>query len=138
MTGNFASIAVLFLAFVRPFTSGNLMSIAALLLRVRRSRGVERQQLSESEFAVAGSTLLVVALFAPLRRPIQGAVDRRFYRSRYDATRAPDSLALRLRDQVDLDSLRADLIGAVRQTMSPIHASLWIKGIRNDFRTAGG
>ena len=80
-----------------------------------------------SELAVAGSTLGSVALFQPLRRRAQAGVDRRFYRSRYDAGRTVDDFSVRLRDEVDLEAIRAGLLDAVGKTMRPTHASVWLR-----------
>jgi hypothetical protein len=100
--GAFFGGIILLHALLRPFTTG-------------------------SELSVAASTLVSFALFQPLRRRIQRAVDRRFYRAKYDAERTLDSFAGRLRDEVDLESVRADLLHAVRETVQPAHASVWLR-----------
>jgi hypothetical protein len=84
-----------------------------------------------SGVAVAISTLAVVALFQPLRRGVQSAVDRRFYRSKYDAERTLDTFATRLREQIDLASLERELVGVVNDTMRPAHASVWLRGAKS-------
>jgi hypothetical protein len=90
-------------------------------------QGALRPLTSGSDLAVAASTLVSFALFQPIRRRVQNAVNRRFDRSRYDAARTVDGFADQLRDEVDLDELRADLFGAVQLTMAPAHASLWLR-----------
>jgi hypothetical protein len=104
-----AAIAAMFFA--------GLVALQALL----------RPLISGNELAIAASTLTSFALFQPVRRRVQDAVDRRFNRAHYDAARTLDSFANHLSDDVDLDSLRSDLLEAVRATMAPAHASLWLR-----------
>jgi hypothetical protein len=81
-----------------------------------------------SPVAVAASTLTAAALFSPLRRRVQRAVERRFNRARYDADRMVDAFASRLQDAVDLDAVRADLTTVVRQALEPSQVSVWMTG----------
>jgi hypothetical protein len=87
--------------------------------------GLGRLLPDSSSLAVAGATLAVAAVFQPLRRRIQGTVDRRFNRRRHDAARLIEEFGVRLRDQVDLDGLTAEVLAVVDQTMQPTQAWLW-------------
>lgn len=77
--------------------------------------------------AIAVATLIVAALFNPLRRRVQRVVDRRFNRTRYDADRIMAAFAGRLQDTIDLDSIRDDLAGVVQETLEPAHVSVWVR-----------
>jgi len=108
-------------------------SLTALLVALYFGAIVSLQRLfvlltgERSTLAVVASTLAIAALFNPLRRRVQSFVDRRFYRSRYDARKTLEAFSATLRDQTDLEALNGNLVGVVTETMQPAHVSLWLR-----------
>ena len=108
---------------------GVYLGCVALLARVLPGRG---------SISVAVSVLAAAALFNPLRRRVQAAVDRRFDRARYDAERVVERFSVQLRDEVDLGVLAADLLGVVDQVLAPAHMRLWLAGQSDPLRLSSG
>ena len=104
--------------------TGTLLGVYLLLVTT-----VSRIAPGSSSLAVAASTLTVAALFQPLRRRVQTVVDRKFNRARYDADQTVEAFTRTLREEVDLDAVRSDLIGVVRDTLEPARVGLWLRDV---------
>lgn len=108
--------------------------VASLQFLFRAVTGQEEQP----QIMVVASTLTIAALFGPLRRRVQGFIDHRFYRKKYDARKTLEDFSARLRDGTDLGGLRGDLVAVTAETVQPEHASLWLAPTPDRRKGRGG
>jgi hypothetical protein len=116
----------------RTLVYGSLTALLALVYLggVTATQAIFRMLTGEQgqpQLAIVVSTLIIAALFNPLRRRIQAFIDRRFYRRKYDARKTLEAFSAKLRDETDLEALNNALVGVVRETMQPAHVSLWLR-----------
>jgi hypothetical protein len=116
----------------RALVYGSLTALLALIYfgGVTASQAIVQAltgQEQQPQIAVVISTLVIAALFNPLRRRIQSLIDRSFYRSKYDAAKTLQGFSMKLRNETDLEALSDDLVGVVRETMQPAHVSFWLR-----------
>jgi hypothetical protein len=116
----------------RALVYGSLTALLALVYfgGVTATQAIFRAltgQEEQPQLTIVASTLVIAALFNPLRRRIQAFIDRLFYRKKYDAAKTLEAFSAKLRDETDLDALNEDLVGVVRETMQPAHVSLWLR-----------
>jgi hypothetical protein len=116
----------------RTLVYGSLTALLALIYfgGVAATQEIFRAltgQEAQPQLAIVVSTLVIAALFTPLRRRIQSFIDRRFYRRKYDARKTLEAFSAKLRDETDLEALNNEAVGVIRETMQPSHASLWLR-----------
>jgi hypothetical protein len=116
----------------RTLVYGSLTALLALVYfaGVATTQAIFRAltgQEQQPQLAIVVSTLVIAALFMPLRRRIQAFIDRCFYRRKYDARKTLEAFSAKLRDETDLEALNSELVGVVRETLQPTHVSLWLR-----------
>jgi hypothetical protein len=116
----------------RALVYGSLTALLALIYfgGVTATQAIVQALTGQEELPqliIVASTLLIAALFTPLRRRLQAFIDRSFYRRKYDAARTLEAFSARLRDETGLNALNENLVGVVGETMQPEHVSLWLR-----------